>query len=103
MACSVPCSVLRPARSWATVFVLALAPSANGSAEQAQATGCSPSGLAGAPAARQKQVREFQQQVETGPLYKELLLRLGESERCGAKLSGENIAPSYAFRNEAHL
>lgn len=70
---------------------------------QAQAARCSPSGLEGAPPARQKQVREFQQRVEAGPIYKELLLRLGEPERCGAKLDGENIAVSYAFRNEAHL
>jgi hypothetical protein len=100
MACSVPGS----ARFRATTVVLALA-SLGGhfNSMQAQATRCSLSGLAGAPPARQKQVREFQQRVEDGPIYKELLLRLGEPERCGAKLSGENIALSYAFRNEAHL
>ena len=98
MACSVPGS----ARFRATSFVLALA-SLSFNAMQAQAARCSPSGLEGAPPVRQKQVREFQQRVEAGPIYKELLLRLGEPERCGAKLDGENIAVSYAFRNEAHL
>jgi hypothetical protein len=98
MACSVPGS----ARFRATSFVLALA-SLSFNAMQALAARCSPSGLEGAPPARQKQVREFQQRVEAGPIYKELLLRLGEPERCGAKLDGENIAVSYAFRNEAHL
>jgi hypothetical protein len=98
MACSVPGSP----RFRATAFFLALA-SLSFNAMQAQATRCSPSGLEGAPPARQKQVREFQERVETWPIYKELLLRLGELERCGAKLSGENIALSYAFRNEAHL
>src|ERR1700677_5336187 len=97
MARSVPVS----ARFRATSFVLALA-SLSFNAMQAQAARCSPSGLEGAPPARQKQVREFQQRVEAGPIYKELLLRLGEPERCGAKLDGENIAVSYAFRNSTH-
>ena len=96
MACSVPGS----ARFRATAFVVALA-SLSLNPMQAQATRCSLSGLAGAPPASQKQVREFQQRVEAGPIYKELLLRLGEPERCAAKLNGENTALSYAFRNEA--
>ncbi len=83
----------------ATLFIFALASLiVHCNAMQAQATRCS-----GAPPARQKQVREFQQRVEAGPFYKELLLRLGEPKRCEAKLSGTNITLSYAFRDGAHL
>jgi len=55
------------------------------------------------PASRQKQVREFQQRVEAGPFYKELLRRLGKPKGCDVKLDGENIALSYVFQHNARL
>jgi hypothetical protein len=98
------CPILGSKRSWAAAFVLTLASLiGHANVSQAQAMPCLPSDPAGAQTAHQKQVREFQQRVEAGPFFKELVLRLGEPERCEAKLSGENIALTYAFRNEAHL
>jgi hypothetical protein len=100
MACRVPGTK----RSLTAAFVLTLASlSGHASLGQTQATPCFQRDLAGAPAARQKQVREFQESVEAGPIYKELLLRLGEPEHCGAKVTGENVALSYAFPKGARL
>jgi hypothetical protein len=54
-------------------------------------------------ASSQKQVRELQRRVEGGPFYKKMLQQLGDPQSCKAKLDGDNIWLSYAFRDDARL
>jgi len=64
--------------------------------------GCRDSML-GVPASRQKQVLEFQQRVEAGPFYRELVRQLGMPESCESETNEDRIKLSYAFHNNARL
>jgi hypothetical protein len=102
------CPVLGSARFWAAAVLLMLASfgiqvcGAQGQATQVAAQ-CSLPDAGNVPESSQKLVREFQQRVEAGPFYVELMRRLGKPKSCSLKLDGDAIALSYVFRHNAHL
>jgi hypothetical protein len=55
------------------------------------------------PASRQKEVQQFRDRVEAGPLYKELLRRVGKPGACKTHLEGETITLSCVFPSEMRL
>jgi len=96
--------VLRLTCSNATGFIFALSCfAAVASGLPGQTRQCVPGELANGTESYQKQSRDLQQRVTVGPFYKELLRKFGSPKSCNAKLDGETITLSYAFRNHAHL
>ena len=70
---------------------------------QSPASGCVPPELKAMTAASQKQVRDLQQHIETGPFYRRMLQQLGKPLSCSVRQEGDAIALSYAFSKDARL
>jgi hypothetical protein len=70
---------------------------------QCHARECSSRELAAATESRQKQARDLEQGVTTGPFYQELQRKFGNPKTCRLKMDEDSITLSYAFRNHARL
>jgi hypothetical protein len=55
------------------------------------------------PPAQQGVVQEFEQQVKSGPLYKELTRRFGTPEACKTTFDDGNINLSFTYHGDARL
>jgi hypothetical protein len=96
--------ILVAARFFASAFVLFLVPAAVGaSSVEGQVTQCSSDPSAQVSASRQKEVRDFQGRIESGPFFKELLRRFRKLERCEIGLEDAGIRLSYVFGENARL
>ncbi len=93
-------SVLNSARILGSL-VLCLA-SALACAQQ-PAQSCAPIAGQVVPAARQKQLHDFQNSVESGAFYQELVRRRGLPQSCNSGVDGETLSLTYAFRGGAQL
>jgi hypothetical protein len=60
-------------------------------------------GSAALPASQRKAFREFQDQVESGPFYRELAGKAGKAEACVIRRDGDNIKLTYTFAEEGRL
>lgn len=94
------------ARAGLCVAVSLLAPSflaGRAGWTQAVPPSCTPPELQGMTAASQKQVRDLEQRVETGPFYKKMFQQLGKPQSCSANQEGDAVALSYVFPKDARL
>jgi hypothetical protein len=98
------CSVLARVRFVAPVVILyaSLVSTSARSIEGQTAPHCRDS-ILGVPESRQKQVLEFQQRIEAGPFYRELVRQLGKPDSCNSATDESRIRLSYAFHNNARL
>lgn len=99
------CAVLRPARFLSAAFTLVAACSlvAFSGGKRSCVTQGRPGASDDVPASRQKEVRQFQDHVESGPLYKELERRIGKPGACKINLEDENMTLSCAFPSNMRL
>ena len=61
------------------------------------------SGLASVPTSGLKEVQELRQRVSTGPFFKELVRRKGETSSCRVEVNGSNITLIFTFGRKASL
>ena len=64
---------------------------------------CSPDSSAGVTPSDRKQVHDFQEQVKSGPFFKELVARLGKPVACKTAVQDGAISLVYSFRKNGRL
>lgn len=88
---------------FAAALIFCLTPSAKPAVGETSSPECISHDLANAPISIQNETRELREHVSAGPVFNEMIHRLGKPQSCDVKLDGETISLLYSFRHNAQL